>query len=229
MPDTPFSQPGVVLVIEDERPIADLERLYLSREGFEVHLAGEGRAALDMARGVWPEVIVLDLSLPDMSWLRAYRTLRSGVGNPPVVLTPHGTAELAEAAAHGIAAGDVVAKPFSPRDLVSRVRDKLRQSDVRGHGPRVLAAGDVMLDEASRAVILGERRVVLTVTEFRLLAFLVSHPGRVFTRGQLLTGVWRGSSEVGGRTIDVHIAQIRAKLGPATPIRTVRGVGYAAG
>lgn len=131
-------------------------------------------------------------------------------------------------AAHPVAfAEHWIRRPFSPRLLVATVAEALRRDSAAEDRPDVLRAGSVLLDPQDRSVLVGERSVALTATEFDLLAFLMRGPGRVYTREQLLEAVWGPATSAGARTVDVHVAQLRAKLGPASPLRTVRGVGYA--
>jgi len=218
---------GLVLVGEDETPIADLERLYLSREGFGVHVESDGQAVLDAARRLHPVALVLDIGLPTMDGLAVCRALRAADDWTPVLIVTARGDEVDRLIGLELGADDYLTKPFSPRELVARVKAILRRSAPAA--PRSLQVGEVVLDlDRHLATVAGEP-VELTATEFALLAFLLRRPGQVYDREQLLAHAWGYEAAAGTRTVDVHVAQLRAKLGPASPIRTVRGVGYAAG
>jgi DNA-binding response OmpR family regulator len=214
---------GLVLVVEDERPIADLLRLYLSREGFTVRVETDGAEGLAAARAERPVAIVLDIGVPTLDGVE-------GEGDwTPVLFVTARDGEIDRVVGLEIGADDYVTKPFSPREVVSRVKAVLRRSAVSPAAAVLLTAGDITLDRERRRVTVSGEQVTLTATEFDLLAHLMDHPGRVFSREQLLRQVWGYQASVTTRTVDVHVAQVRAKLGAASPIRTVRGVGYAVG
>ena len=223
---------GLVLVVEDERAIADLVRLYLSREGYGVHVELDGTAGLAAARRLRPVVCVLDIGLPGMSGTELCQRLREGGDWTPVIFLTARDDEVDRVLGLELGGDDYVTKPFSPRELVARVRAVLRRTaGAPGDSPR--RVGVVTLDPARRRVRAGEADVPLTSTEFDLLAFLTQRPGRVFTREELLGSVWGYAAHAGTRTVDVHVAQVRSKLADADPrardvIRTVRGVGYTA-
>lgn len=219
---------GLVLVVEDETAIADLIALYLRRDGFGVHVESDGGAALAAVRRLKPAAVVLDIGLSGMDGIEVCRTLRGAGDWTPVLFVTARDEEVDRLLGLELGADDYVTKPFSPRELAARVRTVLRRT--AGPPPRseVLSAGGVRMDVTQRRAWAGEREVALTPTEFDLLAELLRQPGRVFERAQLLSSVWGYAVEAGTRTVDVHIAQLRAKLGAESPIRTVRGVGYAA-
>ncbi|MEV6343873.1 response regulator transcription factor [Actinoplanes sp. NPDC051851] len=220
---------GLVLVVEDERPIADLLRLYLSREGFGVQVERDGLAGLDAARRLRPVACVLDIALPGLEGTELCRRLRADGDWTPVIFLTARDDEIDRILGLELGGDDYITKPFSPRELVTRVKALLRRAAVHEEASRVRAAGPVTLDPARRAVTVWDRPLTLTATEFDLLAHLLSRPGRVFTREELLATVWGYTSHGGTRTVDVHVAQVRAKLGEASRvIRTVRGVGYTA-
>ncbi|HVA59914.1 MAG TPA: response regulator transcription factor [Mycobacteriales bacterium] len=218
---------GLVLVIEDERAIADLERLYLTREGFGVHVEADGRAGLAAARKLHPVAIVLDVGLPELDGTEVCRRLRADGDWTPILFVTARDDEVDRVLGLELGADDYITKPFSPRELVARVKTVLRRGT--GTDERVLTVGAVSLEPSRRRVVAAGAEVVLTSTEFDLLAFLLRRPGRVYSREQLLSEVWGYEAAAGTRTVDVHVAQLRAKLGEASPIRTLRGVGYAAG
>jgi DNA-binding response OmpR family regulator len=217
---------GLVVVVEDERAIADLERLYLSRAGFGVEVVSDGDAALSIIRARRPVAIVLDVGLPGVDGIELCRRLRADDDWTPIVFVTARDDEIERLVALELGGDDYLTKPFSPRELVTRLKVILR----RTHGAptrREIRLGSLVLDQDTRSAALGDEALVLTATEFDLLVHLARSPGRVFTREQLLSSVWGHADYASGRTVDVHIAQLRAKLGQASGIRTVRGVGYA--
>ncbi|MDH6540169.1 response regulator transcription factor [Streptomyces lavendulae] len=218
---------GLVLVVEDERHIADVQRLYLAREGFGVHVEADGRAGLAAARRMHPVAIVLDIGLPGLDGIAFCKALRDAGDWTPVLLVTARGEEADRILGLELGADDYLTKPFSPRELVARVKTVLR----RAAGPPERPAetvGRLSLDPVSRTVRRDGDPVELTTTEFNLLAHLVQHMGQVFTREQLLARVWGYPGYRDTRMVDVFVSQLRAKLGDASPIRTVRGVGYGA-
>jgi DNA-binding response OmpR family regulator len=219
---------GLVLVVEDERPIADLVRMYLSRDGFGVHVEHDGPAGLAAARRVRPVACILDIALPGLEGTELVRRLRADGDWTPVIFLTARDDEVDRIIGLEMGADDYVTKPFSPRELVTRVKALLRRAAGPQEG-RVRTLGPVTLDPARRQATVSGRPLALTPTEFDLLGHLLGRPGRVFTREELLATVWGYASHAGTRTVDVHVAQVRAKLGEAASlIRTVRGVGYSA-
>jgi two-component system response regulator MtrA len=226
-PMSATAQRGLVLVVEDETAIAELIALYLRRDGFGVHIESDGAAALEAVRRIKPVAVVLDIGLSGMDGITVCRTMRGAGDWTPVLFVTARDEEVDRLLGLELGADDYVTKPFSPRELAARVRTVLR----RGAGTpptEQLRAGAIRMDLTQHRTWAGEREVSLTSTEFELLAQLLRQPGRVFERAQLLSAVWGYAAEAGSRTVDVHIAQLRAKLGADSPIRTVRGVGYAA-
>jgi len=220
---------GLVLVVEDERHIADLLRLYLSREGFTVQVETDGPAAHAAVRSVRPVAVVLDIGLPTMDGTEVCRRMRAAGDWTPVLFLTARDDEVDRLLGLELGADDYVTKPFSPREVVARVKAVLRRaagSPEQQQQP--LVVGAVEVDRVRRRVTVAGREVTLTSTEFDLLAMLLRRPGRVFSREELLSEVWGYSAKAGTRTVDVHVAQVRAKLGEGSPLRTVRGVGYAA-
>jgi two-component system, OmpR family, response regulator len=225
--DTPGR--GLVLVVEDERPIADLVRLYLSREGFGVHVERNGPDGLAAARRLRPVACILDIALPGLDGTEICRRLRADGDWTPVIFLTARDDEVDRILGLELGGDDYVTKPFSPRELVTRVKALLRRAAVATETDRVRALGPLTLDPGRRTVTVDGAPLTLTATEFDLLAHLLHRPGRVFTREELLATVWGYASHAGTRTVDVHVAQVRAKLGTsAALIRTVRGVGYTA-
>ncbi|WP_326684133.1 response regulator transcription factor [Streptomyces microflavus] len=218
---------GLVLVVEDERHIADLQRLYLTREGFGVHTEGDGAAGLAAVRRLRPVAVVLDIGLPGLDGTEFCRRLRAADDWTPVILVTARDEEADRILGLELGADDYVTKPFSPRELVARVKAVLRRSA----GPQtagVRSVGRLRLDPLRRTVHRDGEPVELTTTEFNLLAHLLARPGQVFGRDQLLSQVWGYADYRDSRVVDVYVSQLRAKLGDASPIRTVRGVGYSA-
>ncbi|MCW2799652.1 MAG: DNA-binding response regulator [Aeromicrobium sp.] len=216
---------GLILVIEDEPSIADLLRLYLSRAGFGVHVEHDGELGLAQVRALRPALIILDVGLPGADGIEVCRRLRAQDDWTPVIFVTARDDEVDRIVGLELGADDYVTKPFSPRELVARVGTVLRRTNGVA-GSAVLETGAIRLEPASRRVLVDGREVVLTATEFDLLAALMRRPGMVFTREQLLGSVWGTAAYGGSRTVDVHVAQLRAKLGDGSPIRTHRGVGY---
>ena len=220
---------GLILVVEDERHIADLHRLYLTKAGFGVHVESTGEGALRAARTLHPSAILLDVGIPGPDGIEVCRTLRAeGVWTPILFCTARDD-EVDRVLGLELGGDDYITKPFSPREVVARVRAAVRRNERAGQAEsETITMGDVTIDKASRRVMVRGQEVVFTATEFDLLAHLMARPGRIISREQLLADVWGYAAVVTTRTVDVHIAQVRAKLGDASPIRTVRGVGYGA-
>jgi DNA-binding response OmpR family regulator len=216
---------GLVLVVEDEPAIAELHRRYLSQAGYGVHVEAGGRAALDAVRRLRPVLVVLDVGLPDLDGVEVCRQLRSAGDWTPVVFVTARDDEVDRLVGLEMGADDYVTKPFSPRELVARVKAVLRRTQ-DGSAPEPLVAGAVRLDPAAREVTVDGTPLTLTLTEFNLLEALLRSRGRVIGRSELLSRAWGHADYGASRTVDVHVAQLRAKLGDACPIETVRGVGY---
>lgn len=211
----------IVLVVERDPGVAELERLYLAREGFEVVIEPDPAAAVATAATLRPVAVVLDLS--GFAGTGLYEQVAAACAPAPVVSVAAAGVDPPLGAAHH------VVRPFSPRQLVAAVAGVLRDEDAPGPAqPGILRSGSVTLDRRTRTAVAAGRSAVLTAAEFDLLEFMLRNPGRVYTREQLLAGAWDVSGTVGVRTVDVHVAQLRAKLGETSPIRTVRGVGYVA-
>ena len=217
-----------VLVVDDDPTVSDVVRRYLERAGFEVVLAADGPAALAAFEQWRPALVVLDLMLPGMDGLEVCRRMRARDGDVPVVMLTALGEEADRVVGLEIGADDYVTKPFSPRELVLRVRSVLRRAAPQDT-PLVLRDGDLVVDVARRVALLGDRELALTVREFDLLAYLLRHPGRAFKRSELLDAVW-GWTFGDHSTVTVHVRRLREKIeaDPAEPTRivTVWGVGY---
>jgi DNA-binding response OmpR family regulator len=221
---------GTIVVIEDDPNIADLLDMYLRRDGFRVLQASSGEAGLEVTQREHPRLVVVDVGLPErMDGFEVCRTLRSASDVPIVILTARDS-EIDRVLGLELGADDYVTKPFSPRELVARIRAILRRTEpARGGGPRVLEVGQVEIDLDRHEVRTDGYVVALAAREFDLLAYLAENEGLVLSRRQLLDGVW-GPDWVGDdRTVDVHVRQLRKKLGGALPLSTVWGVGYRLG
>jgi phosphate regulon transcriptional regulator PhoB len=219
-----------VLVVEDEPDIRRLVVLHLERDGFRCRTAANGLDALREAKANVPDLVVLDLMLPGIDGLEVCRRLRSDASTAgvPIIMLTAKSDEVDRVVGLEVGADDYVAKPFSPKELVARVRAVLRRSRPE-HPTRVLAVGPVTLDPERHAVTLGGRVLPLTPKEFDLLQALLEAAGRVLSREYLLNHVWgyARADEIESRTVDVHVRRLRAKLGDAgSRIATVKSVGY---
>jgi two-component system, OmpR family, response regulator ResD len=216
---------GHVLVVDDERAIRRLLRLYLTDAGFTVAEAPDGEAAIDQVRRGGIDLVLLDLMLPGMDGFEVTRRLEEFSSVPVIMITARGD-EAHRVTGLELGADDYVVKPFSPAEVVARVRAVMRRVSAPPDPHRVLRAGRAEIDPTGRRVTVGEREVDLTRLEFDLLAELAAHPRVVYTRERLLEKVWGYQSGVGGKTVDVHVANLRRKLGEDIGIVAVRGVGY---
>ena len=217
---------GLVLVVEDDPAIADVVRRNLASAGYGVQLVRDGEGALEAVRRLRPSAVILDVGLPGMDGIEVCRRLRAQDDWTPVIFATARDDEIDRIVGLELGADDYVTKPFSPRELVARVGSVLRRSQGVADAPATLTVGRVRIEPREHRVFVDDSEVALTATEFDLLAFLMRRPDRVFSREQLISDVWGYSALETNRTVDVHIAQLRAKLGTASPIRTVRGVGY---
>jgi len=221
------SESGTVIVVEDDPHIADLIELYLRRDGHRVIQASSGEAALEAAGRERPRLVILDIGLPgQLDGFEVCRRLRAASDVPVLMVTARDD-EIDRVLGLELGADDYVTKPFSPRELAARVKAILRRTDgpppVR---PTVLAVGTVEIDAGRREVRVDGRAVSLATREFDLLQFLAENVGLVLSRQQLLDGVWGPDWYGDERTVDVHVRQLRKKLGEALPLTTVWGVGY---
>ncbi len=217
----------VIAVVEDDETIGQAVAARLRAEGFTVELARTGPAALELCAAVRPDLVVLDLMLPGLDGLEVCRRIQAERPVPVVMLTARDTEE-DMLVGLGVGADDYLTKPFSPRELVARVRAVLRRADRAVSEDALLRFGPVAVDQAGRRVHVDDVEVHLTGTEFDLLAALAARPGVAFTREQLLTDVWGFRAEGATRTVDTHVAALRKKLGSSV-VRTVHGHGYALG
>jgi two-component system phosphate regulon response regulator PhoB len=218
-----------LLIVEDEKDLSRLMARSFQRDGFTVEEAATARAALQACRARPPSCVLLDLMLPDASGLDVCRALKADPATravPVVMVTAKGE-EVDRVVGFELGADDYVAKPFSPRELVLRVKAILRRTAGAGAAAAPVSVGPLTVDEEGHRALVAGRAVALTATEFKLLAHLARHAGRVATREALLERFWRDASEGTTRTLDTHVKRLRRKLGPAGRlVRTVRGVGF---
>ncbi len=227
----PVSVEGeTIVVIEDDQNISDLVALYLRREGFRVLQAQDGEQGLAYVDRERPKLVVVDVGLPgDLDGFDVCRRLRAA-GDVPVVMLTARDDEVDRVIGLEFGADDYVTKPFSPRELVARVRAILRRAGSPARTePSVLEVGAIVIDTGRREVRLGDAVVALTSREFDLLAYLAVNSGLALSRQQLLDGVWGEGWYGDERTVDVHVRQLRKKLGDGLPLTTVWGVGYRLG
>ncbi|MCY4663240.1 MAG: response regulator transcription factor [Acidimicrobiaceae bacterium] len=222
------AEPPVVVLVEDDPNIASLVDMYLRQDGYRVYQAADGATGLDLINQHGPKMVIVDVGLPgEIDGIQLCRELRATSDVPIIMLTAR-DGEIDRIVGLELGGDDYVTKPFSPRELVARVRAVLRRSDGPAPAaiPAILEVGDIEVDTARREVRLGGDPVSLTTREFDLLQYLAENPGLALSRRQLLDGVW-GYDWVGDeRTVDVHVLQLRKKLGDALRVTTVRGLGY---
>ncbi|HEY3238911.1 MAG TPA: response regulator transcription factor [Acidimicrobiia bacterium] len=221
---------GTILVVDDEANIADLVELYLRKEGFRVLKAGSGEDGLAAAKRERPRLVVLDVGLPGIDGLEVCRKLQAEDPLPVIFLTARDS-EIDRVLGLEMGADDYLTKPFSPRELVARVKAVLRRTEAATPTATVIEVGQAVIDLGRREVQVGEpgataRVVDLTAKEFELLRFLAERPGLALSRQQILDGVWGYGWYGDPRTVDVHVAQVRKKLAGAVTLTTVRGLGY---
>ncbi|MHA6287328.1 phosphate regulon transcriptional regulator PhoB [Maricaulis sp. CAU 1757] len=220
-----------VLIVEDEDALATLLQYNLEKEGYSVAVAGDGEDALIQAEEITPDLVMIDWMLPKVSGIEVCRRLRSRqeTANVPIIMLTARGEETDRIRGLDTGADDYIVKPFSMSELFARIRAVLRR--IRpGLAEDVMTAGDIVLDRVGHRVRRGDREIHLGPTEFRLLDYLMQHPGRVFSREQLLDAVWGADVYVEVRTVDVHVGRLRKALKSKDrkdPIRTVRSAGYA--
>jgi DNA-binding response OmpR family regulator len=221
------SKPATILVVEDEASIASFVSLYLKNAGYAVRAVPTGGAALNHVAAEMPSLIILDLNLPDMDGIEICRRIRKSSDVPILMLTARDE-DVDKIIGLEVGADDYLTKPFNPRELVARVKSVLRRStpDRRRDESQELRHGELVINAGRREVTVGDDEIQLAPKEFDLLWELLDHRGLVLTRDQLLERVWGYTFAGDTRTVDVHVRQIRRKLGDASPIVTVWGVGY---
>ncbi len=217
-------QKGTIVVVDDEPNIADLVDLYLAREGFRVLKTGTGEGGVQAVKDHRPRLVVLDVGLPDVDGLEVCKRLRA-ISQIPVIFLTARDSEVDRVVGLELGGDDYLTKPFSPAELVARVKAVLRRVD-GGAAAEVMQCGGAAIDAGRREVRVNGEPVEFTTKEFDLLRYLAERPGLALSRQQILDGVWGYDWYGDARTVDVHIAQVRKKLGDAVEIKTVRGVGY---
>jgi two-component system phosphate regulon response regulator PhoB len=218
-----------ILVVDDEPDLLELVRVNLRGAGYDVETAETGRDALELLRRSPPDLVVLDLMLPDVSGTEICRRMRMepDLAELPIIMLTAKADEVDRVVGLELGADDYVTKPFSPRELTLRVRAVLRRRKPTATPNEALAHGTLRLDPSRHRCFVGPQEIALTAKEFDLLRTLMTRPGRVLTRDQLLDEVWGADIAVTTRTIDTHLKRLREKLGAASDmIETVRGVGY---
>ena len=221
-----------ILVIEDDKDIVELVKYNLEKDGFQVAATGDGASGLTQVRKAPPDLLVLDLMLPKLSGLEICKEVRKDVALnrlPILILTAKGE-EADRVVGLELGADDYVTKPFSPRELAARVKALLRRTEPAGGSEKLIEIGGLRIDPAAYRVTRGGRAVPMSTLEFRLLYFLAARPNRVFTRDQLLDGVWGTERFVTPRSVDVYVRRLREKIetDPQHPayMKTIRGAGY---
>jgi two-component system, OmpR family, alkaline phosphatase synthesis response regulator PhoP len=220
---------GTILIIDDEADLIELVRYNLVREGFSVIAAHDGESGLRLADQKSPDLIVVDLMLPGIDGLEVCRRLRSEsrTFKLPIIMLTAKSSQSDRVVGLEMGADDYITKPFSPSELVARIKALLRRAAGFEQPLQLIKCGDLTIDLARHEVSCGNARVDLTATEFRLLQMLAAHPGRVYSRSDLIDGVLGSNVAVLDRTIDVHVMALRKKLGEsANWIKTIRGFGY---
>lgn len=221
----------LILIVDDEVNIAQLDRLYLEREGFIVESATDGKAGLEAIERLHPALVVLDVMMPIMDGLEVCQALRSANNQVPIIMATARDEDIDKILGLELGADDYLTKPYNPRELVARVKAVLRRSinvdNENGVNPEILRCGDLSLNIERREVTIGETFIDLRTQEFEVLQILMANPGIVFNREKLLTLAWGYDFYGQTRTVDVHIAQLRKKLQASrVKIETISGIGY---
>jgi two-component system, OmpR family, alkaline phosphatase synthesis response regulator PhoP len=220
---------GMILVVDDEKDLVELVKYSLEKEGFSVKGVPDGESGVFAAVRDVPDLVIVDLMLPGIDGLEVCRRLRSDVRSSaiPIIMLTAKSAESDRVVGLELGADDYVTKPFSPRELAARVKAVLRRSSLQPAGPNVIRRGELIIDLTRREVLCEGTAISLTASEFRLLQFLATRPGQVFSRSELIDGALGREISVVDRTIDVHVTGLRKKLGGCGDwIETVRGFGY---
>ena len=223
----PRSNPHKVLVVDDDPDIVELLQYNLQKEGYQVAAAHNGREAIDKAAGFSPDIILLDVMMPVMDGIAACRQLRQNprLKDTYILFLTARSEEISEVSAFEAGADDFIAKPIKPRALISRLAAVVRRETQQTDEHQIIEAGNLKIDRTSFHVLKDTQKITLPKKEFELLAFLATHPDRVYSREELLNNVWGNDVYVIARTVDVHIRKVREKIGE-DQIKTIKGVGY---
>ena len=225
-----MSDAGTIVVVEDDRNIADLVELYLRQEGFRVVQAEDGTRGIDAVKQQRPKLVILDVGLPGgMDGLEVCRRLRTENNHVPILMLTARDGEIDRVLGLELGADDYVTKPFAPRELVARVKAILRRTDGPREAPDIVLVGSVEVDVGRREARVNGETVALATREFDLLRYLADNAGLALSRQQILDAVWGFGWFGDERTVDVHVRQLRKKLGDGLPLATVWGVGYRLG
>lgn len=216
-----------ILLVDDEEDILEMIRYNLEKEGYDVETASNGKEAIEKAKKFAPNLIILDVMMPEMDGIETCLAIKDikGLGNPMIAFLTARGEDYSQIAGFDSGADDYITKPIKPRVLISRIKALLRRSNAESETEKIVVVGDLKIDREKYLVIKNGDEINLPKKEFELLSFLVSKPGKVFTRESILDTVWGGDVVVGDRTIDVHIRKLREKLGDDY-IKTVKGIGY---
>ncbi len=216
-----------ILLVDDEEDILEMIRYNLEKEGFEVEIANNGRDAIDKAKKFNPNLVLLDVMMPEMDGIETCLAIKDidGLKNTMIAFLTARGEDYSQIAGFDSGADDYITKPIKPRVLVSRIKALLRRNDTVQANQDVVNIGDIKIDREKYLIVKAGVEINLPKKEFELLSLLASKPGKVFTRGTILERVWGGDVIVGDRTIDVHIRKLREKLGDEY-IKTVKGIGY---
>jgi DNA-binding response OmpR family regulator len=220
-----MSRNGLVLIIEDDRNIADIIKIYLNQAGFGTHISRTGTEGLKLIDSIKPIAVLLDIGLPDIDGTEVCRTLRANGNWVPVLLVTARDADEEKIRGLALGADDYIVKPFNPDELIARLNVILRRS-VYKKQDNIFKYGKIDIETDSREVSSNGSQISLTTLEFDLLLFMIKNTNRVITREELLSSIWGYSAAGGTRTVDVHIAQLRSKLKNMVNIKTYRSVGY---
>ncbi|RDV15159.1 DNA-binding response regulator [Pontibacter diazotrophicus] len=216
-----------ILVVDDDPDIVEMLQYNLTREGYDVTEAENGKKAITIAQAIKPDVILMDVMMPVLDGISACRQLREmeDFRNTHIIFLTARAEEFSEVAAFEAGADDFITKPIKPRALLSRLAAYTRRDSLQEEENQVIEAGDLRIDRTSFAVYKGDEKITLPKKEFQLLSFLAATPNKVYTREELLNNVWGNDVYVIARTVDVHIRKVREKIGEEN-IKTIKGVGY---
>jgi two-component system alkaline phosphatase synthesis response regulator PhoP len=216
-----------VLVVDDEADILELLKYNLKKEGYQVKAVNNGADAVEIARTFLPDLVLLDIMMPNQDGVETCRQLREipDLGNAFIVFLTARSEEYSEVAAFDIGADDYITKPIKPRALMSRIAAIFRRGELKSNDGNIIMVGKLTIDRSSYTIITEDKKITLPKKEFQLLYFLAQNPNKVFSRDDLLQNIWGSDVYVLARTVDVHIRKVRKKIGEGF-IRTVKGVGY---